>query len=116
METGYQVELLREKEIPATDNMTGGLEEYVCIDFIGIGDRGFVFIIEAKRSSIGLTKRQCLLVLKDMGERNGGGFIYGLVMTKEQWQMICYNSGVFAQTSRVQVPILQNQMNTLRTC
>ncbi|CUS10779.1 unnamed protein product [Tuber aestivum] len=102
-ETGYQLELLREKEIIFTDSETGGYEEFVGMDFIGIGNRRLVFVVEAMRSSIGQAKKQCLLALKDMGESNGGGPVYGFVTTGEQWQMIRYDRGVFTQTSRFQV-------------
>ncbi|KAG0131727.1 hypothetical protein HOY82DRAFT_559295 [Tuber indicum] len=101
--TGRQLELIREKEIISTYSETGGYEEFVGMDFIGIGSRRFVFVVEAKMSSIGQAKRQCLLALKDMGESNGGGILYGFVTTGEQWQMIRYDCGVFTQTSRFQV-------------
>ncbi|CUS10967.1 unnamed protein product [Tuber aestivum] len=102
-ETGHKVELLREKEIIATDSETGGTEEFVGMSVIGVGNQKFVFVVEAKKASIGQAKKQCMLALKDMGDNNGAGIGFGFVTTGEQWQMICYDCKVFTQTDRFQV-------------
>jgi len=92
--------LQREKEIIAVDGVTGGLQEFVGMDFIGIDGQKFVFVVEAKRSSLGQAKWQCLLSLKDIGDKNGGGIVYGFVTTGEQWQVIMYDGITFTQSDR----------------
>jgi len=37
---------------------------------------------------IGEVMKQCLLAIKDMGNKNGGGAVYGFVTTGELWKMI----------------------------
>ncbi|KAG0634855.1 hypothetical protein HOY80DRAFT_1140366 [Tuber brumale] len=101
--TGRNLRLQREKEIVASDAVTGGYQEFVMLDMIGVGNRKFVFVVEAKKSSLGGAKRQCLLSMKDMGDRNGGGVVYGFVTTGEQWQMLRYGGAVFSQTDNFQV-------------
>ncbi|KAG0638155.1 hypothetical protein HOY80DRAFT_1137754 [Tuber brumale] len=86
--TGRDLRLQREKESIAVDSKTGGYEEFAMVDMIGVGNRKFVFLVEAKKSSLGEGKRQCLLAMKDMGDRNGGGLVYGFATTGEQWQML----------------------------
>ncbi|RPA94612.1 hypothetical protein L873DRAFT_1700889 [Choiromyces venosus 120613-1] len=73
------------------------------MDFIGVGDRKFVFVVEPKKSSVGHAKRQCLLALKGMGDNNDGGILYGFVTSGEQWQMIRYDGMAFTQTDRFHV-------------
>ncbi|RPA93365.1 hypothetical protein L873DRAFT_1748747 [Choiromyces venosus 120613-1] len=96
--TGRKLRLRREKEITAVDSETGGYQESIMMDLIAVGSRKFVFLVEAKRSSLGEAKRQCLLAMKDMGDNNGGGVVYGFVTTGEQWQMLRYDGTVFTQT------------------
>jgi len=55
------------------------------LDVVRIGNRKFIFLVKAKRFSIGETKRQCLLAMNDMGDNNGEGVVYGFAMTGEQW-------------------------------
>ncbi|RPA94616.1 hypothetical protein L873DRAFT_1415496 [Choiromyces venosus 120613-1] len=98
--TGRKLLLQREKQITAVDLETGGYEEFVMVDLIGVENQKFVFLVEAKRSSLGEAKRQCLLAMKDIGENNGVGVVYGFVTTGEQWQMIRYDGTVFTQTRR----------------
>ena len=73
---GRNLRLRREKSIIAADKTTGGNQEFVMIDIIGMGCRKFVFLIEAKKSSLGEAKKQCLLAMKNMGEMNGVGGLY----------------------------------------
>ncbi|RPA90860.1 hypothetical protein L873DRAFT_376842 [Choiromyces venosus 120613-1] len=96
--TGRDIYLQREKQITAVDLKTGGYQEFVLVDLIGVGNQKFVFVVEAKKSSLGEAKRQCLLAMKDMGDRNDGGVVYGFVTTGEQWQMLRYDGTVFTQT------------------
>ncbi|KAG0638807.1 hypothetical protein HOY80DRAFT_965850 [Tuber brumale] len=97
--TGRDICLLREKQIISVDWMTYGYEEFVLVDLIGMkGHQKFVFVMGAKKSSLGEAKRQCLLAMKDIGDRNGGGVVYGFVTTGEQWQMLRYDGAAFTQT------------------
>ncbi|RPA91443.1 hypothetical protein L873DRAFT_1794845 [Choiromyces venosus 120613-1] len=80
---GRDLRLRREKEIISVDSETGGYQEFVVVDMIGVGNRKFVFVLEAKKSSVGEAMRQCLLAMKDIGENNGGGVVYGFVTTGE---------------------------------
>ena len=74
-----QVRLLREKQIVSEDGQTGGYEEFIVVDRISVTDEKYVFIIEAKRDSLGAAMRQCLLSMNS----NHGGVVYGFVTTGE---------------------------------
>ncbi|KAG0642764.1 hypothetical protein HOY80DRAFT_1020509 [Tuber brumale] len=96
--TGRNIRLLREKQITALDSKTCGYQEFVLMDLIGVENKKYVFVVEAKKSSLGEAKRQCLLAMRDMGDRNSEGVVYGFVTTGEQWQMLRYDGTVFTQT------------------
>ncbi|CUS07590.1 unnamed protein product [Tuber aestivum] len=96
--TGRNLRLRREKTNIAKDGETSGNQGFVTIDTVGIDDRKFVFVVEAKKSSLGEAKKLCLLVMKDMGEMNAGGVVYGFVTTGEGWQMLRFDGTVFSQT------------------
>ena len=95
------IQLLREKEIIATDSQTGGKEEFIVIDFISVMEEKFVLVVEAKRSSLGQAMRQCLMVMKDTRDNNGGGVIYGFVTTGESWQMLSYDGKDFCLSRKI---------------
>ncbi|RPA93938.1 hypothetical protein L873DRAFT_1815051 [Choiromyces venosus 120613-1] len=78
----------REQEIISTDNETIGMKEFVVVDRISVAERTFVLFIQGKRSSARGAMRQCLLSLKYMRDNNGGGEVYGFIMTGEAWQML----------------------------
>lgn len=101
--TGRNLRLRREKEIIAVDSETGGCEEFVLMDIIAIKERDFVFIVEAKRSSIGEAMKQCLLAMRDMNGRNGGGAVFGFVTTGDDWRMIAYDGHTFQMTEKFMV-------------
>ncbi|PUU76419.1 hypothetical protein B9Z19DRAFT_1088385 [Tuber borchii] len=101
--TGRNIYLRREKQITALDCRAYGYQEFVLVDLIGLENEKYVFVVEAKKSSLGEAKRQCLLAMKDMGDRNGRGVIYGFVTTGEQWQMLQYDGTVFSQTDHLLV-------------
>ncbi|KAG0643675.1 hypothetical protein HOY80DRAFT_944802 [Tuber brumale] len=96
--TGRNTCLCREKQVTALDSQTYGYQELVLVDLIGLEHEKYVFVVEAKKSSLGEANRQCLLAMKDMGDRNGGGVVYGFITTGEQWQMLRYDGAVFTQT------------------
>lgn len=56
--------LLREKEVLSRDGETSGYEEFVVVDTITVLEEMFVFVIEARRSSLGEAMKQCLLAMK----------------------------------------------------
>ncbi|KAA8897860.1 hypothetical protein FN846DRAFT_224806 [Sphaerosporella brunnea] len=101
--TGRKVALLREKEILSQDGEPGGYEEYVVVDMISVMEENFVFVIEAKRSSLGEAMKQCLLAMKDTRDNNGGGRVYGFVTTGESWRMLRYDGTSFTQTRKIEV-------------
>ena len=85
--TERNLRLQREKDIISVDGETGGKEEFVVIDRVSVSEGRFVMVVGGKRSSIGQAMKQCLLSLKDMGDNNGGGEVYGFVTTGESWRM-----------------------------
>ena len=89
-ETGRKLHLQRELDTISTN-------------FIGIKGHKFVFVAEAAKSSIGQAKRGCMLTLKEMGDNNPGGVIYGLVTSGDVWQIIRYQREIFTQTNSIQV-------------
>ena len=99
------VQLRRGKEIVATDEETGGFEEFVVVDLISVTEERYVFVVEGKRSSIGKAMKQCLLAMKDMEDNNGtgDGKVYGFVTTGEVWQMIEYDGKSFRMTNNINV-------------
>jgi len=99
VERGRDIVLKREKEIIAVDGETGGYQEFVVMDIIGIKEEKFVIVVEAKASCIGLALKQCLLALKDMLVNNGGGLVYGFVTTGEFWRMVRYDGTSFTLTN-----------------
>ena len=71
------------------------------VDFISVMEEKFVLVIEAKRSSLGQAMRQCLMVLKDTRDNNGGGVVYGFVTTGESWQMLSYDGKDFCLSRKI---------------
>jgi len=101
--TKRNLDLRREKHLISPDRKTHGYQEFVGIDVVRIGERKFVFVVEAKKTDLGLAKKHCFLALKDMQANNGGGTVYGFVTTGEHWQMVSYDGQAFIQTERLQV-------------
>jgi len=101
--THHQLRLKREKQIIAADLKMGGREEFVMVDMVSVDEKKYIFVVEGKKSSLGQAKRQCLLALKDMGEENGGGVVYGFVTSGEYWQMLKNDGGNFSQTDTIRV-------------
>ena len=93
-ETGRKVHLQR------GDRRVG---DTISANFVGFGDRKYVFLVEATKSSIGQARSACMLALKEMGDNNPGGVLYGLVASGDFWQIIRYQREVFTQTDPVQV-------------
>ena len=89
------LQLLREKEIVSTDGEAGGMEEFVVIDEIYHAEGSYVVIVEAKRSSVGVAMKQCLLSLRDARDNNERGEVYGFVTTGETWRMLTYDGNKF---------------------
>ena len=57
---------MRGRETVSTDGETEGEEKFVVVDQIPDAEGGFVIIIEAKRMSVGVGMKQCLLSMKDV--------------------------------------------------
>ena len=100
--TGRNVLLQREKEIISKDGETGGREEFVVTDRVGVGEEQFVLMVDGKESSLEQARMQCLLALKDMRDSNGEGKVYGFVTTGESWRMLSYD-GTFQMTNVMQL-------------
>ena len=64
------IQLRREKEVISVDGETGGTEKFVMVDLVSVTEEKFTPIVEAKRSFLGQAMKQCLLVMKDMGDKN----------------------------------------------
>ena len=99
--TKCMIRLAREKEIVFVDNETGGAEWPLGLDLISVAEGRFVFIVEAMQSAFGQAKKQVLLSMKDAGDNNGGGTVYGFITTGELWQMFCYDGKGFCETRRM---------------
>lgn len=99
MKLGRKIRLRREKKITAVDGKYGGLEELVTVDLIGVGKTKFIFVMEAKRTTVAEAKIQYLFAMLDMGAINSGGVVYGFITTGYHWQMIRYQGGHFTQTN-----------------
>lgn len=87
----------------AEDEERGGYEEFVVVDRIDIMEERYILIIEAKRELLGSAMGQCLLALKDMGDRNHGGVVYGFVTTGDSWRMLRHDvsDGSFLVTDKI---------------
>jgi len=72
-----KVRLAREKKIVADDLETGGAEEFVVLDEVDLGKERYLFIVEAKRSSLGAAMGQYLVSMKDIrGSQIETRFLY----------------------------------------
>ena len=80
------------------DLKTGGYQEFVTVDAIGVWNMKFVLVVEVKKFSIGESKKEYLLAIKDIGDRNGGGAVCSFVTTGELWKMIRYEGQGFTRT------------------
>lgn len=99
------VRLFREKQVVSEDGETGGYEEFFVVDGIEIMEEKYIFVIEAKRDSLGKAMGQCLLAMKDMGDSNHGGIVYGFVTTGDTWRMLRYDAsdGSFLVSNKIEV-------------
>lgn len=111
----YKVRLLREKQIVSEDEQTSGYEEFVVVDRISVTEEKYVFIIEAKRVSLGAAMK-CLLSMKDMGDSNHGGVVYGFVTTGESWRMLRYDGTLFQKFDVIFETMRNNKVRWMRDC
>ena len=98
---GMQLE--REREIISVDGQTGGTEEFVVVEEVSLTKDMALFIVEAKRSSVGAAMKQVSLTMKDARDNNGGGVVYGFSTTGETWQMLTYNGEEFLASQKMDV-------------
>ena len=68
------------------------------MDLIEVDIEKFIFVVEAKRSSLGQAMKQCLLAMKDMHDNNRGG---GFVTTGMSWRMIRYDGRSFQKSEEM---------------
>ncbi|KAF8430201.1 hypothetical protein EV426DRAFT_708345 [Tirmania nivea] len=97
-DSSQRSKLVREKQIISEDLEVGGSEEFVVVDRISVTEEMYVCIIEVKRESLGAAMKQCLLSMKDMGNSNNGGAVFGFVTTGESWSMLRCDGTVFQVT------------------
>jgi len=98
------VQLFRERQVVSEDGETSRYEEFV-INGIEITEEKYIFIVEAKRDSLGNAMGQCLLAMKDMGDSNHGGVLYGFITTGDTWRMLRYDvfDESFLMTNKIEV-------------
>ncbi|KAG0124740.1 pyridoxal phosphate-dependent transferase [Tuber indicum] len=99
-ETKRDLHLAREKEITSKDFSTGGVEEFVVMDYISYNRMEYVLVVEAKKASLGEAVKQCFLSLKDMWDSNDGGTVYGFITQGDSWRMISFD-GTFKLSKRI---------------
>ena len=96
--TGRILYLKREKAILVKDGEMSRNQQFVMIDLAGLDHQNLVFVVEAKNESLGEAKKLCLVTMKDIGELNGGGLVYGFATTGEVWQMLRFDGTTFTQS------------------
>ncbi|PUU82936.1 hypothetical protein B9Z19DRAFT_1061476 [Tuber borchii] len=101
-ETSRGLFLTREKEITSKDSSTSGRDEFMVLDFIRVGQKNYVAIVEAKKVSLGEAQKQCYLAMHDMRDWNGGGVVYGFITMGDSWRMISYD-GNFKITEKIEL-------------
>ena len=94
--------LTREKEITSMDSQVSGKEEFVVMDWVSVGERKYVAIVEAKKSSLGEARKQCFLAMRDSWDYNGGGTIYGFITMGDSWRMVSYD-GKFTISEKIEL-------------
>ena len=101
--TAQNLCLKREKAIIVKDGEMSGNQQFVMVDLVGVNDRKFVFVVEAKNESLGEAKKLCLVTMKDIGEMNEGGVVYGFITTGEDWKMLRFDGTTFTQSESFSV-------------
>ncbi|KAF8456127.1 hypothetical protein BDZ91DRAFT_745830 [Kalaharituber pfeilii] len=102
----HNVKIQREKHTIPTDSERDEDEEFVVtIDEIYVTEEKFILIVETKRLYLAEALKQCLLAMKDMGNRIDiyGGEVYGFVTTGETWRMLRYDGTSFEKTECIDV-------------
>ena len=59
-------------------------------------------MINRKRASVGVAVKQCVLSMKDMGDSNHGGVVYGFATTGVSWRMLSYDGASFQVSEKVE--------------
>jgi len=95
--------LRREKEIISPDSKTGGYGEFVVVEKCGPGVAEYLMLIIESKPSLGEAIKHCLLAMKDMWSKNGGGKVYGFVTTGDDWRMVSYDGIIFWMTEKFTV-------------
>lgn len=105
------IKLRREKAIVSKDKETGGIEEFVVVDVINVNLDRYILIIEAKRSTIAESLKQCVLALKDAYDNNNDNkCIYGFLTTGLSWQLVVYKNEKFSLSEdfKVAFPLMKH--------
>lgn len=68
------------------------MEEFVVVDLILVEQERFIPIAEAKRYSLEQAIKQCLLLMKDMRDKDGGGEVQSTVSLQQGKAGKCSNT------------------------
>jgi len=79
--TGKKLLFQLGKAITAVSSKSKGYRETVRADMIGLKNLEFILFVETQSDSLGVGKRQCLLVMQDMREIDNRFGVYGFVTT-----------------------------------
>lgn len=61
------------------------------MDVIGVNKEEYILIVEARRTSVSLALKQCLLSMRETQLHNEGGKVFGFITTGGHWRMIMYD-------------------------
>ena len=59
---------------------------------------------------------QCLLAMKDLGDSNKGGAVYGFVTTGDVWRMLRYDRATLQVTDKLFVVCEMKETDGFLTC
>ena len=74
--------------IISEDCKTGRYEEFVVA--ISLTEEKYILIVEGEEESL-----SAAMALKDMGDSNHGGVVYGFATSGDSWRTSCYGGGSF---------------------
>ncbi|KAG0135870.1 hypothetical protein HOY82DRAFT_536516 [Tuber indicum] len=89
-------------EITSKDSSTSGMGEFVAMNYISHRQKHNALIAEAKKVSLGESRQQCFLAMKDMWDCNGGGTVYGFGTMGDSWRMISFD-GSFKMCEKIEL-------------
>ena len=88
------------------------MEKFVVIDEAELGKERYLFIVEAKRSSLGANGTM-LVSMNDIGDKYDGSTIHGFVTTGDGCRMLKYHDRPFQVPDKTEVPSVLEEKNLL---